>query len=133
MYTVDSFPSGHAVEAFVCYVYLSLYLHAKLRPLERRLGSAKNRPYHVHIVYLAIVSLPILGATVITSTLNLDHHHHWWDLVAGAIIGSAVAFFCLQWVKPAIGSAKWLKDLEEVESDYGDDRVEEGRSKAAVA
>lgn len=54
--------------------------------------------------------------------------------MAGAVIGSAMAFFCFQWIKPAIGSARRSNDLKDVErGDDGDAFVEAGRGKEAMA
>ena len=35
---------------------------------------------------------PILGAVLIGGALTVDKYHHWYDVAAGAIIGTVMAF-----------------------------------------
>jgi hypothetical protein len=35
---------------------------------------------------------PILGATLIAGALTIDEYHNWYDCLAGAIIGTVMAF-----------------------------------------
>jgi diacylglycerol diphosphate phosphatase/phosphatidate phosphatase len=77
-----SFPSGHATIAFAGFTYLSIYLNAKLK-----LFSDHQPAYWV----LVLAYIPILAATLLSGTLILGQHHHPHDVVAGAIIGAAMA------------------------------------------
>jgi diacylglycerol diphosphate phosphatase/phosphatidate phosphatase len=80
---LESFPSGHTTAAFAGFVYLSLYLNAKLKVFAN---------YHPAMWKLIAVYAPILGATLIGGALTVDEYHNWYDVVAGAIIGTIFAF-----------------------------------------
>jgi len=81
--SLESFPSGHSTAAFAGFVYLYLYLNAKLKVFAN---------YHPAMWKLILVYVPILGATLIAGTLTIDQFHHHYDIVAGAIIGTVMAF-----------------------------------------
>ncbi|CAF0900452.1 unnamed protein product [Adineta ricciae] len=75
---LESMPSGHSTAAFAGLLYCSLYLNGKLKIF------ANYRPqYWKLIVFYA----PILGAVLIAASLTIDHYHHWYDILAGAVIG----------------------------------------------
>jgi len=80
---LESMPSGHSTAAFAGLIYCSLYLNAKLKIF------ANYRPqYWKFVLFYA----PLLGAVLIASSLTIDHYHHWYDILAGAIIGTMFAF-----------------------------------------
>ena len=81
--SLESFPSGHSTAAFAGFVYLFLYLNAKLKVFAN---------YHAAMWKLIVVYAPLLGAVLIAGALTIDEYHHWWDLLAGALIGTAMAF-----------------------------------------
>lgn len=81
--SLESMPSGHSTAAFAGLVFLSLYLNAKLKLFSN---------YHPAMWKLAAVYMPILGACLIAGALTIDEFHHWYDLLAGAIIGTIMAF-----------------------------------------
>ncbi|KAG5927954.1 hypothetical protein E4U42_001491 [Claviceps africana] len=81
--SLESFPSGHTTAAFAGFVFLSLYLNAKLKVFAN---------YHPAMWKLALLYAPILGATLIGGALTIDEYHNWYDVVAGAIIGTVMAF-----------------------------------------
>ena len=81
--SLESFPSGHSTAAFAGFVYLFLYLNAKLKVFAN---------YHAAMWKLVAVYAPLLAAVLIAGALTIDEFHHWWDLLAGALIGSAMAF-----------------------------------------
>jgi len=80
---LESFPSGHTTAAFAGFIYLSLYINAKLKVFSN---------YHPAMWKLIAVYAPVLGATLIGGALTVDEYHNWYDVVAGAIIGTAMAF-----------------------------------------
>ena len=82
-FAMTSFPSGHATAACACYVYLFLYLNAKFKPWSSRLGSFAK---------LLLTMWPLLLALLVTCSVVIDYHHHWYDAAAGAIIGILMAF-----------------------------------------
>lgn len=81
--SLESFPSGHTTAAFAGFVYLSLYLNAKLKVFSN---------YHPAMWKLIAIWAPILGAVLIGGALTIDEFHNWYDVVAGAIIGTVMAF-----------------------------------------
>ncbi|KAL7808832.1 phosphatidic acid phosphatase type 2/haloperoxidase [Trichoderma aethiopicum] len=81
--SLESFPSGHTTAAFAGFVYLSLYLNAKLKVFAN---------YHPAMWKLIAVWAPILGATLIGGALTIDEFHNWYDVFAGAVIGTVMAF-----------------------------------------
>jgi len=80
---LESMPSGHSTAAFAGLVYCSLYLNGKLKIF------ANYRPQYWKLV---LFYAPLLGAVLIASSLTIDHYHHWYDILAGAIIGTSMAF-----------------------------------------
>lgn len=91
--SLESFPSGHSTAAFAGFVFLSLYLNAKLKCFSN---------YHPAMWKLIAVYAPILGATLIAGALTIDEFHNWYDCVAGAIIGTVMAFSAYRMVYAAI-------------------------------
>ncbi|CAF0723477.1 unnamed protein product [Adineta ricciae] len=80
---LESMPSGHSTAAFAGLVYCSLYLNGKLKIF------ANYRPqYWKFVLFYA----PLLGAVLIAASLTIDHYHHWYDILAGAVIGTIHAF-----------------------------------------
>lgn len=90
---LESFPSGHSTAAFAGFVFLSLYLNAKLKVFSN---------YHPAMWKLIAVYSPILGATLIAGALTIDEFHNWYDCLAGAIIGTVFAFSSYRMVYCAI-------------------------------
>ncbi|RDL33896.1 Uncharacterized protein BP5553_08264 [Venustampulla echinocandica] len=81
--SLESFPSGHSTAAFAGFVFLYLYLNAKLKTFSN---------HHPAMWKLIATYAPILGATLIASSLTIDEYHNWYDCLAGAIIGTVFAF-----------------------------------------
>lgn len=81
--SLQSFPSGHTTAAFAGFVYLFLYLNAKLKVWSDQ---------HSAHWKLVLTYLPIFGAVLVGGTLMADDYHHYHDVVGGATIGSVMAF-----------------------------------------
>lgn len=81
--SLESFPSGHTTAAFAGFVFLYLYLNAKLKVFSN---------YHPALWKLIAIYTPILGAVLIGGALTIDEFHNWYDILAGAIIGTMFAF-----------------------------------------
>jgi len=81
--SLESFPSGHSTAAFAGFVFLYLYLNAKLKVFSN---------YHPAMWKLIVIYAPVLGAVLIGGALTIDKFHHWYDVVAGAVIGTVMAF-----------------------------------------
>jgi len=78
-----SFPSGHATAAFAGLGFLFLWMNAKLKVWSN---------YRTSIWSLALLFAPLLGAVLQACVLTVDRAHHWYDIVAGAAIGTVMAF-----------------------------------------
>ncbi|XP_045502293.1 phospholipid phosphatase 2-like isoform X1 [Colias croceus] len=94
-----SFPSAHTSLAVYCGLFLAWYL-------QRRAFSWHNRS--VLIVPLVQI-LCIIYAVVCPLTRVTDHRHHWWDVLAGGIMGLAslvytVLVLCKNFCQPSVVS-----------------------------
>ena len=81
--SLESMPSGHTTAAFAGFVFLYLYLNAKLKVFSN---------YHPAMWKLIAIYAPILGACLIGGALTIDEFHNWYDVFAGAVIGTVMAF-----------------------------------------
>lgn len=81
-FALESFPSAASTVVFAGLIYLFLYLNAKLKVFAN---------YNPRLWKLIALYLPILGAVLISGQYLLDSHHHWYDVIAGAIIGTVFA------------------------------------------
>lgn len=91
--SLESFPSGHSTAAFAGFIYLYLYLNAKLKVFSN---------YHPAMWKLIAIYTPVLIATLIAGALTIDEFHHWWDILAGAAIGTVMAFSSYRMVYSSI-------------------------------
>lgn len=91
--SLESFPSGHTTAAFAGFVFLYLYLNAKLKVFSN---------YHPSLWKLALIYAPILGAVLIGGALTIDEFHNWYDIFAGAAIGTPFAFSAYRMTYAAI-------------------------------
>lgn len=80
---LSSFPSGHTTAAFAGFVFLSLYINGKFKVFSDRQS---------HMWKMMVFFAPILLATLIGGSLTIDAFHNWYDIVAGAVIGTTMAF-----------------------------------------
>ena len=80
---LESMPSGHTTAAFAGFVFLYLYLNAKLKVFSN---------YHPTMWKLIALYAPLLGACLIGGALTIDEFHNWYDILAGAVIGTVFAF-----------------------------------------
>ena len=97
---LESFPSGHAEIAWAGMGYLAIYLfcHLRIRSLSRR------RPSHWRMLF---VVAPLLFAMYLTSTLVLGYHHHGYDVIAGGLIGTLMAFLGYRMCFASIWDPRW--------------------------
>ncbi|KAI0020348.1 acid phosphatase/Vanadium-dependent haloperoxidase [Xylariomycetidae sp. FL0641] len=96
--SLESFPSGHTTAAFAGFVYLSLYLNAKLKVFAN---------YHPAMWKLVLTYAPVLGATLIGGALTIDEFHNWYDVLAGAVIGTVMAFSAYRMCYAAVWDWRW--------------------------
>jgi len=78
-----SFPSGHSSLSFAVAIYLMLYLATKLR-LDLPGSVAKSWR-------ILVVLAPPIGAGLIAASRTIDYHHHYADIIVGAVLGSSIA------------------------------------------
>ncbi|KAB5532517.1 phosphatidic acid phosphatase type 2/haloperoxidase [Coniochaeta sp. 2T2.1] len=98
MYTVDvctnpdkqalqnamtSFPSGHSNVAFAGFVFLFLWMNAKLKVWAN---------YRTSFWWLVLLFAPLLVAVLQACVLSVDQAHNWYDILVGAVIGTMMAF-----------------------------------------
>ena len=91
--SLESFPSGHTTAGFAGFVFLYLYLNAKLKVFSN---------YHPAMWKLIVLYAPLLGATLIGGALTIDEFHNWYDVLAGAIIGTMFAFSAYRMVYASV-------------------------------
>ncbi|KAI1001537.1 hypothetical protein K3495_g6667 [Podosphaera aphanis] len=109
--SLESFPSGHSTAAFAGFVFLALYLNAKLKVWSN---------YHSAMWKMIVLWAPILGATLIAASLTIDEFHNWYDCLAGAIIGTLMAFSSYRMVYVSI----WDYQTNHIPLDRGIDYPE---------
>lgn len=80
---LESYPSGHSTATFAGFIFLYLYLNAKLKVFAN---------HHPAMWKLVAAYAPVLAATLIVGSLTIDEFHYWYNCVAGAIIGTMLAF-----------------------------------------
>lgn len=78
-----SFPSGHSSFAWTGMWYLTLFLSAKMRALNRKGYTIKSW----------ILLAPITGATLVSVSRTMDYRHHATDVIAGGIVGVLAAWW----------------------------------------
>jgi diacylglycerol diphosphate phosphatase / phosphatidate phosphatase len=91
--SLESMPSGHTTAAFAGFVFLYLYLNAKLKVFSN---------YHPAMWKLIVLYSPLLGACLIAGALTIDEFHNWYDCLAGAVIGTVMAFSAYRMVYASI-------------------------------
>ncbi|KAF7506276.1 hypothetical protein GJ744_012084 [Endocarpon pusillum] len=91
--SLESFPSGHSTAAWAGFAFLYFYLNAKLKVFSN---------HHPAMWKLVALYTPLLGATLISGALTIDEFHNWYDVVAGAIIGSVMALSAYRMVYASV-------------------------------
>ncbi|KAK4184671.1 phosphatidic acid phosphatase type 2/haloperoxidase [Podospora australis] len=95
---LESMPSGHTTAAFAGFIYLALYLNGRLKVFSN---------YHPAVWKLVAVYAPVLGACLIGGALTIDEFHHWYDVFAGAVIGTVMAFSAYRMTFASIWDWRW--------------------------
>ena len=96
--SLESMPSGHTTAAFGGFIFLYLYLNAKLKVFSN---------YHPAFWKLIVIYAPVLGACLIGGALTIDEFHNWYDILAGAVIGTVMAFSAYRMTYAAIWDWRW--------------------------
>lgn len=77
-----SFPSGHAAVSVYTSLFCALYIHLRLPSHQLRL-----------VIKPFIIVCILLWSVVCCSTRITDYRHHWWDVLAGFILGIACVVY----------------------------------------
>ncbi len=96
--SLESMPSGHTTAAFAGFIFLYLYLNAKLKVFAN---------YHPAMWKLVVIYAPVLGACLIGGALTIDEFHNWYDILAGAVIGTVMAFSAYRMTYAAVWDWRW--------------------------
>ncbi|KAK4154220.1 phosphatidic acid phosphatase type 2/haloperoxidase [Chaetomidium leptoderma] len=96
--SLESMPSGHTTAAFAGFIFLYLYLNAKLKVFSN---------YHPAMWKLIVIYAPVLGACLIGGALTIDEFHNWYDILAGAVIGTVMAFSAYRMTYAAVWDWRW--------------------------
>jgi len=80
---MTSFPSGHSNVAFAGFVFLFLWMNAKLKVWAN---------YRSSFWWLALLFVPLLLAVLQACVLSVDQAHNWYDILVGALVGTMMAF-----------------------------------------
>lgn len=77
---MKSFPSGHAQLSTHCAVFVILYV-------QNRIGT------HFSSLWKHLLQMVFLVFALVCSISRIvDKRHHWWDVLAGMLIGAVFAF-----------------------------------------
>jgi membrane-associated phospholipid phosphatase len=93
-----SFPSGHSTAAFAGFTFLALWLNAKFKIV------ANYRARHWQLVLL---SLPMVIASLLALSKRADYWHHWYDVLAGSLIGTVFAVLSYRMMYHAVWDWRW--------------------------
>ncbi|XP_072163661.1 phospholipid phosphatase 1-like [Diadema setosum] len=77
-----SFPSGHSSSAFYVFSYWMIYMQARMIP--EVFGDTLLRPF--------LQMVGFLMAMLVSLSRISDYKHHWSDVLAGSVLGLAVAW-----------------------------------------
>ncbi|KAI5845709.1 phosphatidic acid phosphatase type 2/haloperoxidase [Morchella snyderi] len=91
--SLESFPSGHSTAAFAGFIFLYLYFNAKMKVFSN---------YHGAMWKQTLLYAPVLGAVLIAGSLTIDEYHHYYDVIAGAIIGTMFALSSFRMVYASV-------------------------------
>jgi membrane-associated phospholipid phosphatase len=78
-----AFPSGHAANAFACWIYTFLYLNGKFKIWDNH--------SHAWKIFLCF-GLPLLVPTGIAASRYTDYHHSGFQIIFGSVLGIIGAF-----------------------------------------
>jgi len=80
-----SFPSGHSSNSFAGMVFLTLYFMGKFKIWNNSKSTSLGKA-------LLVIS-PLIIAFFVAASRTMDYHHHFSDIIAGALIGTGLSFF----------------------------------------
>lgn len=93
------FPSGHASFSCAGLVYLSLWLASRLAvaipwmsPYPKEAARMRWRQAAPPLWQVITVTVPVVVAGFISASRYTDFHHFGWDIVAGILLGTSIAW-----------------------------------------
>ncbi|KAI8871999.1 acid phosphatase/Vanadium-dependent haloperoxidase [Ramicandelaber brevisporus] len=98
---MKSFPSGHSSTAHAGLGFFSLYLAGKLHVFDGKAYTIRG--------FIAV--FPLIGAGLIAVSRTTDYRHHWQDVLVGAFIGLASAYFAYRQFYPTLESHDCARPL----------------------
>jgi len=90
-----SFPSGHSSNSFCGFVFLILYLCGKFQVF-------RSSHFYKALPILSLLTVPFF----ISLSRTIDYHHHFSDIIGGALIGTGFSFFAYFLYYPSLWSPK---------------------------
>lgn len=79
-----SFPSGHSSFSFCSLGFLSIWIRGKLGTMSIESG---------HCCRVLSCLTPLVVAGIVAISRFYDNHHHWGDIIFGAILGLASSYY----------------------------------------
>jgi diacylglycerol diphosphate phosphatase/phosphatidate phosphatase len=113
-----SFPSGHTSSSFAGLMFAAFFLAGQMS-----LFDGEGRAYR-----LVVSVIPFLLAVFVGISRVMDYRHHWQDVLAGAILGTVIAYLCYRMYFPAIMSDEPYEPLDRRLARLTADKDDEGRS-----
>lgn len=106
-----SFPSGHSSLAFSAAVFLACYLATKFG-MGKATSSARTWK-------ICTVLTPPFAAALVAASRTVDNHHHYADVLAGSVLGAAIALTVFQGRSPAMNKLAEMEESAELITDAG--------------
>lgn len=97
-----SFPSGHTSLSFAGLGYTSFFLAGQL-------GLFDGKGYTIRLI---IVCIPFGLAAFVGISRIMDFRHHWQDVLAGALLGTTLAYITYRMYFPALLREKSEEPLD---------------------
>ncbi|KAI8871418.1 acid phosphatase/Vanadium-dependent haloperoxidase [Ramicandelaber brevisporus] len=98
---MKSFPSGHTSLSHAGLGFLSLFLAGKLHIFDGKGYTIRG--------FIAV--FPLIGAGLVGVSRTTDYRHHWQDVLVGALIGLASAYFSYRQFYPTLESKECHRPL----------------------
>eukprot|EP00057_Strongylocentrotus_purpuratus_P010196 XP_011664670.1 PREDICTED: phosphatidate phosphatase PPAPDC1B [Strongylocentrotus purpuratus] len=92
-----SFPSGHSSFSFCAFGFTAFYLAGKLHTFESRGRGVGWR--------ILVTLAPLYVALMVALSRTADYRHHYEDVIAGSLLGLAVAYAIYRQYFPALTHA----------------------------
>ena len=89
-----SFPSGHSSSAFTSMTFLAFYLMGKFHVFSNK---------HTTCFGLQLLTASPYGLAIFVAvSRTMDYHHHFSDIIAGALLGSGIGVYIYYMYFPSL-------------------------------